>query len=893
MTYDGSNRVSSITDARSNAVISITWVGSTATVDKYTIAGTDIDYAYAAGRTDRTDRNGNVHRYHYSGQNITKIDLYVSGQAQYATEYRYSGNALVTIVKPRGNRIDFDRDGADNVTERRQKTTDTGTDNDTNDIVESWTYSGNFVATATDPLGNVTTYTRDSAGNVTEIAYENVTSPFTQSSVTKSFQYNAYGQLTQVTDEEGEVTTYTYFTSGADVGLLEKVRVDPTGLDLTTTYGYDANFNVDSITDPRSKTTTQTWDDRRRLVETQAPSPLSYRVQTHYDANGNLTSRDVENKDKDGNQVSGNAWLTTSYTYTVENQLASITEEIDASTTRTTSVDHDANGNRIRVTKPEGNKEKWTYNERDLVASHIRGETDALASTREFLYDDNGNLVEEEDGRNYDTTHTYDLFDRRTRTTNALSHYTEWTFDKAGRVTQVDRKDSSDNLLQREERFYDERGRHWKTEAYRDDPTATSFSDAVTTIERFKTGHVKKVTDARSNVTECQYDAAWRVTLVIDPLGNEVATEYDAAGNKTALVDRGGRRRRHGHPRVRGDLRRDQPPAHRRSRSTGRTGATPPPRRAPTTRRSNLVWQVNAEGNPTRWTFDGLGRMTKREVALTVGLPDRELHDGPGDGVGLRRQRPARLPPGRRDERVHVDVRRPGPAGPNVLPGHLLRGVHPRRGGQRDPRGGPPGHAVDDTFDALNRNTAREVTRGTGVLDTTTRDPDLRCPGSPAHERGRRLPGRVLLLRDRARLAGLRGDAVLRGRDGLRQDRAPHLRRGREQGDGALPLGARPRLHLERREPALDGDGRDEHDRVVDLRRPSAQGRHVPERDDGELVLRRVPRRGDPGPPPDLDADARSCAGLRLRRRTTTGSSSGTGPRAPRGTPTPTTSSGA
>ena len=35
----------------------------------------------------------------------------------------------------------------------------------------------------------------------------------------------------------------------------------------------------------------------------------------------------------------------------------------------------------------------------------------------------------------------------------------------------------------------------------------------------------------------------------------------------------------------------------------------------------NLVWLVNAEGNPTRWTFDGLSRMIEKEVALTVGSP--------------------------------------------------------------------------------------------------------------------------------------------------------------------------------------------------------------------------------------------------------------------------------
>ena len=37
--------------------------------------------------------------------------------------------------------------------------------------------------------------------------------------------------------------------------------------------------------------------------------------------------------------------------------------------------------------------------------------------------------------------------------------------------------------------------------------------------------------------------------------------------------------------------------------------------------RGNLVWQVNAEGNPTRFTFDGLSRLTKKEVALGYGSP--------------------------------------------------------------------------------------------------------------------------------------------------------------------------------------------------------------------------------------------------------------------------------
>ncbi|MFM8386658.1 MAG: hypothetical protein ACKOCB_07595, partial [Planctomycetia bacterium] len=81
----------------------------------------------------------------------------------------------------------------------------------------------------------------------------------------------------------------------------------------------------------------------------------------------------------------------TTYTYTTLGDLASITEEISASVTRTTSFDYDDEQQRIRVTLPEGNKVKTEYNERGLVKKVIRGETSGVASDREYFYDDNGN----------------------------------------------------------------------------------------------------------------------------------------------------------------------------------------------------------------------------------------------------------------------------------------------------------------------------------------------------------------------------------------------------------------------------------------------------------------------------------------------------------------------
>ena len=579
-----------------NALVPWTYhyVGTTPQVDY--VDGSTISFAYNTNRTDVTDRNGIVTRYHYSGRNITKVEQWIGGASAYATDYTYSGGDLITIVKPLGNRIDFTVNGSGFVTERRKKTTNTGSTSGT-DIVVSWTYSSNRVSSYTDPLGNQTTYTRDGSGNVTTIAFPTVTSPATQSSVTKTFSYNSEGQVTQATDEDAKVVTYEYFTSTSAIGLLKKVKVDPAGLNLVTEYAYNSEHQVSTITDPLTKVTTLTFDDLGR--KTEVVDPLGVSTKWHYDGNGNVTSMEVENLDKDGTAVSGNGWLTTSYTYSVHDDMLTMTEEIDASTTRTTTFEYDDNQNRIRVIKPEGNKEKWTYNARNLVATHVRGETSAVASTDTYTYDDNGNLTLFEDGLSNDTAYAWDLFGRRVKETDALGNYEETDYDKAGNVTEVRRYDaapSPDVLLQRSTRSYDQRGRHWQTSELFKDPS-TTYSDAVTTIERWKSGRVRYVTDPRSKVTETQYDNAWRVSKTIDAMGNEASNTYDANGRRTAwsiLEKDGGSSVTHSYEATYDDGGRMT-----QRREIDRTNGS----NVYTTdyaydSRGNLLWTVNAEGQP-------------------------------------------------------------------------------------------------------------------------------------------------------------------------------------------------------------------------------------------------------------------------------------------------------
>ena len=274
--------------------------------------------------------------------------------------------------------------------------------------------------------------------------------------------------------------------------------------------------------------------------------------------------------------------------------------------------------------KPEGNEDRSTFDSRNLLATATRGYGSGVASTVTNTYDDNGNLTGIEDGRGNDTTVDYDLFDRPTKTTNALGHYEERDYDKAGHVTEVRRYDatpSPDVLMARVTYDFDERGRNWRTSELRKDPSQ-SYSDAVTTVQRWKTGHVRYVTDPASKVTETQYDAAWRATKTIDAMGNELSSTFDAAGRRTAWsiqeID-GGSSVTHEYEAVFDDVGR-MVEKKEKDRTNGSNVLS-------TTygydSRGNLVWLVNAEGNPTRFTFDGVGRMTKKEVALSYGARSR------------------------------------------------------------------------------------------------------------------------------------------------------------------------------------------------------------------------------------------------------------------------------
>ncbi len=148
--------------------------------------------------------------------------------------------------------------------------------------------AGNITA-VTDGNGNTTSYQYDGLHRLLQITYPDVGS----GQKTKTFTWNCCG-LDLVTDENGVQTKYEYdqYTK-----RLWKVHEDYTALNYVTEYGYDEVGNLKTVKDARSKTTTYFYDGADRRYHADYPDSTheswTYRddgrVYSHTDARGRQT----------------------------------------------------------------------------------------------------------------------------------------------------------------------------------------------------------------------------------------------------------------------------------------------------------------------------------------------------------------------------------------------------------------------------------------------------------------------------------------------------------------------------------------------------------------------------------------------------------------------------
>ncbi|HUP62575.1 MAG TPA: hypothetical protein VNA69_19385, partial [Thermoanaerobaculia bacterium] len=178
------------------------------------------------------------------------------------------------------------------------------------------------------------------------------------------YEYDAEGRVSGVRDEKHTTanTCYEYDPAGRVAKVAQTLGTTPCG-GITTRYGYDAHGNLTSVTDPNGNVTTYVYDDFGSLISQQ--SPVTGTTFYHYDDAGNL----IDTADARGARTT-RAYDALGRVVTAETTLDGVTETVswtyDDTTTGTFGI-----GRLAKMTDPAGTTD-YRYERRGLLREEQR-----------------------------------------------------------------------------------------------------------------------------------------------------------------------------------------------------------------------------------------------------------------------------------------------------------------------------------------------------------------------------------------------------------------------------------------------------------------------------------------------------------------------------------------
>jgi RHS repeat-associated protein len=439
------------------------------------------------------------------------------GQAGHTTSYQISASGQpVQITDAKGQKTQLSWDNDNNVTSLTED----------NGAKTTWTWDQNtgYPLTMTGAQANHdgtagTTYTYNTglSGHIADLA-----SILTPQQRLWTFGYDANGNLTSVTDPDGNApgatpgsytTHYTHYTPQLPpFGELHTAQ-DANG--NTTTYAnYDPNGYPQTITDP-----------------------LNHAWTYSYDARGNvLTSADPFQD-------------TTSYSYDVFGRPGQVVVPKNHNATPPVMITipapvYDGNDNVKKSFDATGAETDYTQNANDQLTSKTLPPDDSAGTLRKYTYsyDLRGNLTAatEPNGNapgatpgSYTTSYGYDNINEPTSVTDAANDQTIYGYDDVGNRTSV--KDPLGHLTQQGYNLNHQ-------------PTIATDAQNNTTITHYDLdGLVDKITDQNKNTTEYTRDPRGdliQVKAPHDPAGtvpgeaayNYTQYVYDQDGNRTQVL---------------------------------------------------------------------------------------------------------------------------------------------------------------------------------------------------------------------------------------------------------------------------------------------------------------------------------------------------------------------
>ncbi|MEV8465079.1 LamG-like jellyroll fold domain-containing protein, partial [Streptomyces griseosporeus] len=426
--------------------------------------------------------------------------LPAAGSAVHTTTYKLDQRGLpLSMTDANGNTTDYGYDEAAQQTTVTEPVVNAETNGGTATAVRPVSMTGyNTFGEATetsDPNGNVTVTAYDAEGQETSTKLPNYTPPGSSTPITATSwnEYNDLGQVSAEVDPLGNRTTYAYTQLG-DVASVTEPGGDK------TTYVYDTNGDLLSTTRPNGAREESTWDYLgNELTSTdivRQPTQRAYTAINEYNAPGGDLSRQIS--------PTGAA---TSYKY---NALGEVTE----------------------VTDPAGNVSTYTYN----MDGSVLVSKDPDGTSTKNTYDGFGNPVTTQDldalGNVLRTSRsTYDRAGNPLSVTDARGHTTTFTVDPTGLVTKAVEPVSATESITTTY-GYDAAGNRTRFTDGRGNPFITTYNTwglPESQIEPSTPSHP----DLADRTFTTVYDANGRVKEQRSPGGVVVTNEYDAKGRLT------------------------------------------------------------------------------------------------------------------------------------------------------------------------------------------------------------------------------------------------------------------------------------------------------------------------------------------------------------------------
>ena len=342
--------------------------------------------------------------------------------------------------------------------------------------------SNGNMASRTDALGRITSYTYDSLGHKLTMV-EPIPSGTSASAATTTYSYDAFGNLTQTAAPLGRTTSSTY----------------------------DGNGNKISDTDARTNTTSYAYDALNRLSTTTYPTSPSTTSSKTYDFRGNV----ITETDQAGH--------ITKHIYDLAGRQTSVTQAYGTSNAATTTYAYDAGGRKTSETDALSHTTTYTYD----AAGNLTGVSGVNGSFT-YAYDNARNRVSMTDGNSNTTHYQYDARKRLVTTTYPDSTTRTNAYDGPGNLITV--TDQNGNEVQ----YAYDAANQLQSVTQTNSPNAPAN---VTSYGYNLLGDITGLTDANSHLTENAFDLLSQQVSKTLPDGSLTETrQYDAAGNLTTLT---------------------------------------------------------------------------------------------------------------------------------------------------------------------------------------------------------------------------------------------------------------------------------------------------------------------------------------------------------------------